>query len=267
MAARCSGPTWISSRSSRAQLPELGKRGGKIGFQAHTGTVRFRNIELKELPPAADSLQPGSVWVAEPGNSLFTILERQGERFKARFEVGRQVREVNGTIKDGRLRWLAGNVKAISGNPGGDNEGEIRGDEVAMTWSNPGGPIRGRFTFRLKERATAGPAAGLRYPADAREFRGKRYKVFPQQLTWHEARVKCQESGGHLAVVTSRAEPVPDVLGARERSRRGAGSARRTRKSKGDGSGSTGPRCATPTGTSRRSNPTTSKGSNITWPS
>jgi formylglycine-generating enzyme required for sulfatase activity len=103
-------------------------------------------------PPAADRLQPSSVWVAEPGNFTFTILERQGERFKARFVAGRQVREVNGTIKDGRLRWLAQDVKVIAGNPGGDHEGEIKGDEVAMTRSNPGGPPS-HFKLRLKKPA------------------------------------------------------------------------------------------------------------------
>jgi hypothetical protein len=35
--------------------PALKRRSGRIGFQSHTGTVRFRNIELKELPAAADS--------------------------------------------------------------------------------------------------------------------------------------------------------------------------------------------------------------------
>jgi uncharacterized protein (TIGR03067 family) len=101
--------------------------------------------------PAVDSLQPGSVWVGQPGNSTFTVLDRQGERFKARLVVGRLVREVNGTIKDGRLWWLARDVKAIVGGPGGDNQGEIKGDEVAMTWSDPGRPGGGQFTLRLEK--------------------------------------------------------------------------------------------------------------------
>ena len=41
---------------------------------------------------------------------------------------------------------------------------------------------------------------------DANEFRGKYFKVFPQQLSWHAARLRCQELGGHLAVVTSDEE-------------------------------------------------------------
>jgi hypothetical protein len=42
-----------------------------------------------------------------------------------------------------------------------------------------------------------------RYPADAKKLRGKFYKVYPEQLSWHAATEKCQELGGHLAVVTS----------------------------------------------------------------
>ena len=33
--------------------PALKRRSGRIGFQSHTGTVRFRNIEIKELPGTA----------------------------------------------------------------------------------------------------------------------------------------------------------------------------------------------------------------------
>jgi Lectin C-type domain/Domain of Unknown Function (DUF1080) len=47
---------------------------------------------------------------------------------------------------------------------------------------------------------------GLRSPADAKEFHGKFYKLFPKKLSWHEARLKCQALGGHLAVVKSEEE-------------------------------------------------------------
>ena len=110
--------------------------------------------------PAADSLQPGSVWVAEPGNWTFTVLEREGERFKARFVVGKQIREVNGTIKEGRVRWLAGNVKVISGDPGHDNEGQINGNEISMTYSSPNRPGSGQFKLRLRKPGPRTSAGG-----------------------------------------------------------------------------------------------------------
>jgi predicted Ser/Thr protein kinase len=35
-------------------VPGLKRSKGRIGFQAHTGTMRYRRVEIKELPPSAD---------------------------------------------------------------------------------------------------------------------------------------------------------------------------------------------------------------------
>ena len=43
-------------------------------------------------------------------------------------------------------------------------------------------------------------------PVDVVAFEKKLFKVFPEQLTWHEAKRKCQEMGGQLAQVNSQAE-------------------------------------------------------------
>ncbi len=48
--------------------------------------------------------------------------------------------------------------------------------------------------------------AVIHHPAYAKEFHGKFFKVFPYQLSWHEAQLKCLELGGHLAVVKSEDE-------------------------------------------------------------
>ena len=45
-----------------------------------------------------------------------------------------------------------------------------------------------------------------RAPVDVVAFEKKLFKVFPEQLTWHEAKRKCQEMGGRLAQVNSQAE-------------------------------------------------------------
>jgi hypothetical protein len=58
----------------------------------------------------------------------------------------------------------------------------------------------------LTKKKAVGRRAGPRHSADARAFLGKFYKVFPDQLSWHEARVRCQQLGGHLAVVKSEEE-------------------------------------------------------------
>jgi HEAT repeat protein len=39
-----------ASPTSGKDVPGLGRKRGKVGFQINTGTVRFRNIEIKELP-------------------------------------------------------------------------------------------------------------------------------------------------------------------------------------------------------------------------
>jgi hypothetical protein len=51
------------------------------------------------------------------------------------------------------------------------------------------------------------PSAGIpAIPADTRSFDGKRFKVFEQELTWHLAKAKCEEMGGHLAIVKKAQE-------------------------------------------------------------
>ena len=52
--------------------------------------------------------------------------------------------------------------------------------------------------------------------ADAKGFRGQHYKGFPEYMTWHEARDKCKEMGGRLAVVKDDAENrfITDLLRA-----------------------------------------------------
>jgi hypothetical protein len=48
--------------------------------------------------------------------------------------------------------------------------------------------------------------AGIVRPADAAKFGVKYYKVFDTTLTWHQAKKKCEQMGGQLAVVGSAEE-------------------------------------------------------------
>jgi hypothetical protein len=48
--------------------------------------------------------------------------------------------------------------------------------------------------------------AGSSRPADAVKFGGKFYKVYDTNLTWHEAKKKCEQVGGRLAVIDSAEE-------------------------------------------------------------
>jgi predicted peptidase len=58
-------------------VPALKRNKGKIGFQAHTGTVRFRKIDIKELPPRDlkadltwEQLLESRVFVGKDGKTL-----------------------------------------------------------------------------------------------------------------------------------------------------------------------------------------------------
>jgi hypothetical protein len=45
-----------------------------------------------------------------------------------------------------------------------------------------------------------------RPPDDAVTFNGHSYKFFPEVLPWHRAKARCEEMGGHLAIIESRDE-------------------------------------------------------------
>jgi putative heme-binding domain-containing protein len=66
----------------------------------------------------------------------------------------------------------------------------------------------GTSTVAVVSRAATGKAvtSGKMPPRDATEFQGHSYKFFPEVLTWHQAKVRCEELGGHLPIVTSTAE-------------------------------------------------------------
>jgi hypothetical protein len=65
-----------------------------------------------------------------------------------------------------------------------------------------GGEV-GYRNFRIRpltQFAKVGP------PADARTFNGHSYKFFPEQLSWKEAKARCESMGGRLAMVESPEE-------------------------------------------------------------
>lgn len=47
---------------------------------------------------------------------------------------------------------------------------------------------------------------GSEHSAGAKSLDGRYFKVFSQVLSWHDAKRKCEEMGGHLAIVTSERE-------------------------------------------------------------
>jgi hypothetical protein len=98
-----------------------------------------------------DIVQSKTVWSND--KLTFTILERRGDWYRATFASSQSVREVVGTVKGGKLSWLAKDVRVLKGqSPGGDNYGTIRGEEIDFQFEHPStkGP-RGTFTLKLKK--------------------------------------------------------------------------------------------------------------------
>ena len=75
-----------------------------------------------------DPFQQNTLWIGN-FNMLdmgIQVTHRDGEKFKARFVHGPDViRDVIGTIKEGRFIWLANDVKAIKGGQGADFSGTV----------------------------------------------------------------------------------------------------------------------------------------------
>ncbi len=141
---------------------------GRVGVGAYFTSVRFRNIVVTsasgqvlfkgppELPgatasrpsAATDLVRAGSVWSTDVRS--LTILERDGERFRARFESPTQIRDVTGRIAGNEIVWLGRDVVAVRGGPGDDNFGVIRGDELDLKWGTYRGRVKGEFRLKLQ---------------------------------------------------------------------------------------------------------------------
>ncbi|MHC5539377.1 protein kinase domain-containing protein, partial [Singulisphaera rosea] len=103
--------------------------------------------------PALDDFKAGSVWVSELQGHTFKILERGEETFKASLKIGEQVREAGGILKNGYLHWPNQDANGVAGDAESAYTGEIKGDEIALSWSTPGGLIREKITLRLSRPA------------------------------------------------------------------------------------------------------------------
>ena len=102
-----------------------------------------------ETPPAAappavvgaDPFPVGSVWKNNTLKMSLTVAQRDGDTFQGKFVVGQAItREVKGTVKDGEVRWLARQVRAVRGDAGGDHIGKFgesdRSNALDFEWTS-----------------------------------------------------------------------------------------------------------------------------------
>jgi hypothetical protein len=144
-------------------VPALNRAKGRIGLLKSFRTARFRNIEIKELPPAVtDALRPGSVWKGtrsyrKGGWAGVTVTyevhvrERDGMKFTGhKFDNGpnRNRLEVAGEVDGDTVTWHEG---------GGEwqMKGKLSGDTLRLTFRGDFGP--GRMTEGDGELKRAGP--------------------------------------------------------------------------------------------------------------
>lgn len=114
-----------------------------------------RKIELSLSDTVSQTFAAGSNWIgdAQSKDLRLTVIEREGKRFKARFESKGWVREVSGTKNGNAISWSKQDVRAIKGSAGGDNEGTIvtddEGSRIDFVWR--GGGKQGTFTLRKQD--------------------------------------------------------------------------------------------------------------------
>ena len=88
----------------------------------------------------------------------------------------------------------------------GDKEQAVGSDGVSST-SSPGNSARTLVNAaEMGKPPVPRTASRPLPPAHAKEYSGSYYKAFNDHLTWHQARDKCREMGGQLAVVKSQEE-------------------------------------------------------------
>ena len=75
----------------------------------------------------ADAFIAKSVWVNEATRMTFTVLERKGERFRARFEIAGTIdREIAGQVHGDTVSWRAKDVAPRPRRPGRRQHGHLR---------------------------------------------------------------------------------------------------------------------------------------------
>lgn len=108
-----------------------------------------------------EAFQKGSVWKGKvtQGKAVFDVTfrvtERDGEKFKARFEGENNVRVIDGSFKAGVIKWTTDNVKAEKGHVGQNTEGKVIGKQIKLVFAGPtpgGGQTSGTVDLVLDEK-------------------------------------------------------------------------------------------------------------------
>jgi len=125
-------------------------------FRRQVPSVGPYEVPAVKRPVVQSAFRVGSVWKGESKFKDFklTVLERSGDRFKARFESKGWVREVSGTASGSSVSWKVKDVRVVKGSAGGDNQGTIVSDDqgirIDLTWRGTNNN-QGKFTLRKQD--------------------------------------------------------------------------------------------------------------------
>ncbi|MBX7165882.1 MAG: DUF1080 domain-containing protein [Pirellulales bacterium] len=214
--------TQLDASSQQAQqFPGIVRDRGFIGLQNHGSRVEFADIQIRELPKqqAATRARPDS---AEQ---------------KLRQELDESKRDYESTTATQRTKLVAllterqaAAVKAGKSDDAAKIAAELAVFEQSGTlptivkateYRRETGQARNRLlaTYdklikRLEKKLDqASEVSALRAerlqlvaPKDAKQSRGHYYQFFAEELTWHEARDRCAELGGHLWTIADQQE-------------------------------------------------------------
>jgi len=122
-------------------------------LESRDGKAAARDLPANVETNGRDAFQPRTVWTKDGPKSELTVLSRRGESFTAKYEfAGGLVRQIKGTVKDGRVSWLAKDVSS-TGKPGGDNDGLLASDEtgerIDFVWKDDSTGASGTYTLCL----------------------------------------------------------------------------------------------------------------------
>ena len=142
-------------------------------YQAKKDLARAKAVLVEKdefLPKAgapaadADQFKAGTVWAGQytrivngtprgGGRYTLSVISRDGQKFKARAELGNVAFEANGTIESGKVSWRTKDSVKIAGHAGHDYDGTLKGDRLDLTYSGlavagGGQPASGRVALK-----------------------------------------------------------------------------------------------------------------------
>lgn len=131
----------------------------------------FAEAQARNQPTGkqTDAFPEQSVWIDDDNTLTLTVSDRKGETFRGKVVSGETVeRIVRGTVKKGKVAWLAKGVQAARAGPGGDNTGSISGERINFESRTDTG--NGTFTLHRRGASKPNPEASRDAPIAIRQL-------------------------------------------------------------------------------------------------